>query len=325
MSANASVKNISDRVCCVFLLTIVLISGSMANVLAEDCPRAKELYARGIKLLNYEERKAIFQKSVELCPSFAEAYVNLADALENLGLIKKSANEENTRESNALLDSAEKYYSKALDLNDKLIPAHFGLADILMGQGRYGIAAEHYSKILALCRYHEDAEKGLSRAKEELCKETKRTGIRTSEQIRNEAVTNNLCDREKTMGIEDYVVKDRQSFSNILFEGWSAIVRPGEPTEQLKEIGKALSSEDFACFKFIVEGHANIVGGYDDNIDLSRRRSAAVKDFLVKKFHISADRILTQGFGYTRPIFTQGNDPRNRRVEVVFFNEEKAR
>jgi len=56
------------------------------------------------------------------------------------------------------------------------------------------------------------------------------------------------------MGVEDYTVKDRQSFDNILFKGHSAQIIAGE---QLDEIAKALKSDDLGNFQFIIEGHTN--------------------------------------------------------------------
>jgi outer membrane protein OmpA-like peptidoglycan-associated protein len=62
------------------------------------------------------------------------------------------------------------------------------------------------------------------------------------------------------------------------------------------------------------------VGGDSYNLDLSKRRAAAVKQALVGQYNITADRLLTGGFGASRPVET--NDTlegraRNRRVELV--------
>src|SRR5208283_3754196 len=52
---------------------------------ADDCKRAEELYDQAVQLMNYEERRDAFQRAADLCPSYAEAHINLADAFENLG------------------------------------------------------------------------------------------------------------------------------------------------------------------------------------------------------------------------------------------------
>jgi OOP family OmpA-OmpF porin len=69
--------------------------------------------------------------------------------------------------------------------------------------------------------------------------------------------------------------------------------------------------------KLTVEGHTDNVGGDSYNLDLSKRRTASVKQALVAQCNIAADRSLTGGFGASRPVET--NDAlegraRNRRV-----------
>jgi outer membrane protein OmpA-like peptidoglycan-associated protein len=69
-----------------------------------------------------------------------------------------------------------------------------------------------------------------------------------------------------------------------------------------------------------VEGNTDNIGGDAYNLDLSKRRAAAVKEALVTQYHIAADRLSTNGFGASHPIET--NDTlegraRNRRVELT--------
>ncbi|HNL66613.1 MAG TPA: OmpA family protein, partial [Ferruginibacter sp.] len=56
------------------------------------------------------------------------------------------------------------------------------------------------------------------------------------------------------------------------------------------------------------------------NLDLSKRRAAAVKNELVKTFGIDATRITTDGMGETKPVAandTPANKALNRRVEFI--------
>ena len=55
--------------------------------------------------------------------------------------------------------------------------------------------------------------------------------------------------------------------------------------------------------KLMVKGYASPEGPHDNNNDLSVRRAAAVKDMLIKKYGISADRITTEGCGETDKLF----------------------
>lgn len=66
----------------------------------------------------------------------------------------------------------------------------------------------------------------------------------------------------------------------------------------------------------IIEGHTDGTGEAVYNLDLSRRRAAAVKAYLVEVCGAEAPRLRTVGFGESRPI--ESSDPlaaRNRRVE----------
>lgn len=68
-----------------------------------------------------------------------------------------------------------------------------------------------------------------------------------------------------------------------------------------------------------LEGHTDTVGDFDANVELSRNRVDAVKQYVVSK-GISADRIETVGYGPSRPINTNKSlkeRPENRRVEMV--------
>jgi outer membrane protein OmpA-like peptidoglycan-associated protein len=69
-----------------------------------------------------------------------------------------------------------------------------------------------------------------------------------------------------------------------------------------------------------IAGHTDGIGGDQENLDLSRRRAAAVKDALVKQYRIDAGVLSTTGFGKSQPKDT--NDTlegrgHNRRVELV--------
>jgi outer membrane protein OmpA-like peptidoglycan-associated protein len=68
-----------------------------------------------------------------------------------------------------------------------------------------------------------------------------------------------------------------------------------------------------------IEGHTDNIGGADYNLDLSTRRAAAVREVLVHRYVVAANRLDTRGFGLTRPVETNSTDEgraHNRRVEV---------
>ncbi|MCP3874990.1 MAG: OmpA family protein [Desulfobacteraceae bacterium] len=67
-----------------------------------------------------------------------------------------------------------------------------------------------------------------------------------------------------------------------------------------------------------LQGHCDNVGSHAYNMDLSMRRSNAVKNYLIEK-GISKNRIATQGFGFTKPAAKNASNAgrsMNRRVEI---------
>jgi outer membrane protein OmpA-like peptidoglycan-associated protein len=75
-----------------------------------------------------------------------------------------------------------------------------------------------------------------------------------------------------------------------------------------------------------IEGHTDRTGRLDFNMKLSRRRAASVVDYLVRK-GVSKDRLVSEGFGPTRPIVpdakTRADLAKNRRVEFHIVEPEE--
>lgn len=75
-----------------------------------------------------------------------------------------------------------------------------------------------------------------------------------------------------------------------------------------------------ATQKVVIEGHTDAAGTEQYNQQLSQRRAAAVKSYLVSMHGIPAERLKDVGFGLKRPV--DGADPlapENRRVQ--FYGE----
>lgn len=86
----------------------------------------------------------------------------------------------------------------------------------------------------------------------------------------------------------------------------------------IKEIAKVLTDNPNVKIKII--GHTDSDGDDKSNLDLSKRRAAAVKNVLVKEFGIDASRIETDGKGESEPIAKNDsvvNKALNRRVEFI--------
>ncbi|HEV8284608.1 MAG TPA: OmpA family protein [Chitinophagaceae bacterium] len=107
------------------------------------------------------------------------------------------------------------------------------------------------------------------------------------------------------------------STTGILFDVNSDKIKPNS-YGVIKEIADVL--QKFPGTKVKIIGHTDSDGGDADNLGLSKKRSAAVKDMLVKEFSIDASRIETDGKGEIQPVDdnkTKEGKAANRRVEFV--------
>ena len=88
----------------------------------------------------------------------------------------------------------------------------------------------------------------------------------------------------------------------------------------LDELGRALSSQSLAGYRFRIEGHTDTVGTADFNRNLSDQRAATVARYLEGRFGVGGSRLETVGLGESMllvPTPPQTPEMRNRRVHVV--------
>jgi len=107
------------------------------------------------------------------------------------------------------------------------------------------------------------------------------------------------------------------SVYGIYFDTGKAEVKP-ESDAALNEIAKLLQQDP--QLKLYVVGHTDNVGALASNMDLSRRRAAAVTEVLTTKHGVGAARLSPQGDGPTAPVAsneTEEGRAKNRRVELV--------
>jgi outer membrane protein OmpA-like peptidoglycan-associated protein len=104
---------------------------------------------------------------------------------------------------------------------------------------------------------------------------------------------------------------------SVLFASAKSDVLP-DATGKLDSVAKALGEQD-PNSKILVEGYTDSQGGASYNQDLSQRRAASVREYLISH-GIAADRVTAQGFGMNSPIAdnaTPEGRANNRRVEIV--------
>ena len=115
---------------------------------------------------------------------------------------------------------------------------------------------------------------------------------------------------------DDLKKTGRATVYGINFDTGSDVIKPESKTV-LDEITALLKENK--DWKMTVEGHTDNVGGADYNQNLSEKRAAAVRDFLVKA-GIEAARLNSAGFGMSKPVASNESTfgrAQNRRVELV--------
>lgn len=111
---------------------------------------------------------------------------------------------------------------------------------------------------------------------------------------------------------------------NILFKVGSTELAGDFSIRQIQEAGEALSSDALAGHQFEIAGHTDNTGTEEDNAELSQERAEAVKNFLVKFYGISPDRLIARGYGESQPVAsneTEEGRARNRRVVFTRLDE----
>jgi len=103
----------------------------------------------------------------------------------------------------------------------------------------------------------------------------------------------------------------------ILFDPDSYIIK-GESYKTLAEIGSLL--QDDTALRLSIQGHTDADGSEDHNLELSRNRAGAVRDYLIATYGIDGNRLESTGMGETQPIDNNTSaegKAHNRRVELV--------
>ena len=105
--------------------------------------------------------------------------------------------------------------------------------------------------------------------------------------------------------------------NGFLFDTAKADLKPESKTA-LEQIAKMLKQDP--KMKVYVVGHTDNVGGLASNMDLSKRRSAAVVQALTSQYAVAADRLAAFGAGPYAPVASNDSEDgrsMNRRVELV--------
>lgn len=101
------------------------------------------------------------------------------------------------------------------------------------------------------------------------------------------------------------------------FDFNSASIRP-ESRAILDKLAAVMANPAAGRSRFRIVGHTDAVGGDAANLALSRRRAAAVVEYLATRHHIRRDRLEASGMGARELLLPdQPKAAANRRVEIV--------
>ena len=105
---------------------------------------------------------------------------------------------------------------------------------------------------------------------------------------------------------------------NIQFDNNKADIKPLYHDE-LKKLAEFLA--EFLNATGAIEGHTDNVGSKENNMKLSQSRADSVRNYIIKNFGITPERLSAKGFGQTKPIAgnkTAAGKQKNRRIETNF-------
>jgi len=131
-----------------------------------------------------------------------------------------------------------------------------------------------------------------------------------------------VAEPPKNLDIQKNVIRLKPGI-RILFETNSATLLPAS-YEILDEVASVM--EQNGRIRIRVEGHTDNVGKPDYNKDLSTRRAASVRDYLVQK-GVAEDRLESTGCGQDVPVADNAEEngrQQNRRVEFVILRKRRT-
>jgi outer membrane protein OmpA-like peptidoglycan-associated protein len=128
---------------------------------------------------------------------------------------------------------------------------------------------------------------------------------------------------DEMVGLPESVLIGKKTMlpSDLIFEYDSADLRESARVGLMKLALLIERNPGLFCW---IEGHTDLFGGEDYNLDLSRRRAESVKSYLVEALRLPEKRIFTRGRGESRPVVGDGTveeQAPNRRVEIRMRRE----
>ena len=196
---------------------------------------------------------------------------------------------------NSLLKSAKADYREALD-----------------------IIEENNFKMFEEYRDYLKTELGIKKPTPQKEETTTQRGVISSEELENYITPKSNGTRGAGMG-----EFSRVKGIPINFNSGSATIKDGVNLSQAREIGKLLSKPKYANQIIYITGYTDTKGSAIYNKELSQKRADGLKRYLVDKFQLKEDNLITEGLGESFPIHNKkGKEDyyRSRRVTLEYGN-----
>jgi len=272
--------------------------------------RARRLVDQGLALGDNSSREAgCYRRAIEIDPTYASAHFNL-------GFVYHSTGE---------LEKAMEAYRQCLRYDPKRHDAHRNLATCLLAV-RHDAALYEVRMHLNMAIELEDA---LSPGKAFTTLGKQNTELLALERRINKILKPSVGDRYSSNEIIEVLSRRVTRGGEGLYEGpllpilffntgLTQLTRTDET--QLRALAVALNSPGLFGSCFTIEGHADSRGIAFSNLDLSRRRAEAVRDWLVRHGRVDPERLFMAFYGEDHPIFPNDSPVHfryNRRIEIV--------
>jgi outer membrane protein OmpA-like peptidoglycan-associated protein len=151
------------------------------------------------------------------------------------------------------------------------------------------------------------------------------SGTPSPKDVKRQTLINNLRSVSRTRSLTGdernelaAVAKERPSIDLEIYFDFNSAEIASRAVPDLANLGRALSNAELQGGVYLIGGHTDAKGGDDYNQRLSERRAEAVRDFLVRKFRIADDSLVTAGYG-KEELKNTANPfaAENRRVQIT--------
>ena len=295
---------------CLLLVVSPVLADETKGVEVSPREQAQRLVDQGLALGdNSLEEAECYRRAIDIDPTYASAHFNLGFVYHSRGELEKAIEE----------------YRQCLRYDLKRYDAHRNLSLCLLAVRRDAALYEvrsHLNMAIELeeGRPPEKRPSTLENQRAELLDLERRINKVLDPSVKEAYLSDEIVEilsRRVTRGEQGLYEGPRLPM--LFFSTGSAkLTNKDEP--QLQALARALNSPRLVDNSFTIEGHADGRGQAFSNLNLSRRRAEAVRDWLVQQGAVDPKRLTVEFYGEDRPIYPNDSPMHfryNRRIEIV--------